>query len=161
MKLHMLLLAATIGLAGCEVHHVHHFNKDELTGCDCDNKAVVYRGGQYLPLGDEQNVKVLPPIYQSVSPYAYHMPPPPAPKVEMPEYYRLTPVEPNQAQPSGQSAPPMTQPMSYSPYYPQPMQPVQQQPVMPIPMNSGSSKNSESNIKTYLFQPAGGVVYQY
>ncbi|GLQ33381.1 hypothetical protein [Litoribrevibacter albus] len=171
MKLHMLLLAASVGLAGCEVHHIHHFNKNDLVGCDCDKNAAS-TSGQHLPMSYGENVKVLPPIYQPIAPYAYQAPvyqapyqaPPPAPKVHMPEYYKLTPVEPGQMPQNGQ-AQPMGQPMSYSPYQQQPypqqqMQPVQQ-PVMPIQMSSNSSKNSDSNIKTYLFQPAGGVVYQY
>lgn len=172
MKLNMLLMAATIGLAGCEMHHVHHFNKNELAGCDCNATSMQMSGGQYLPLSDSENVKILPPIYQPISPYAHNAAQapmysqPPAPKVEMPEYYRLTPVDPskmpqgNQSQGTPQGGMPMTQPMGYSPYYQQPMQPVQQ-PVMPIQMSSNSSKSSDSNIKTYLFQPAGGVVYQY
>lgn len=167
MKLKLLLIAATMGLAGCEMHHVHHFNKNDLSGCDCSNVSMPVSGGQYLPLEESESVTVLPPIYQPVSPYAYHQPAQapvyaPAPKVEMPEYYRLTPVDPSKMKQGNQSqgGATMGQPMGYSPYYQQPMQPVQQ-PVMPIQMSSNSSKNSDSNIKTYLFQPAGGVVYQY
>ncbi len=159
MKLQMLLIAASIGLAGCEVHHIHHFNKDDLTGCNCNTADVVgmQSSGYKLPLNYGDDVKVLPPIYQPIHPYSMQgMRPQAPPQVKMPEYYKLTPVEPNQKQ----SAPPAQAPMSYSPYYQQPIQPVQQ-PVMPIQMSSNSSKESDSNIRTYLFQPAGGVVYQY
>jgi len=160
MKLQMLVLAATIGLAGCEVHHIHHFEKGQLPGCNCDSSAAM-GSGYNLPLSYDKDVTILPPVYQPISPYANPYPPMaaprPAPKVEMPEYFKLTPVEPGQMNQGQQQAMPQTnQPMSYSPYQQAP----QQQPVMPIQMSS-NSKGNDSNIKTYLFQPAGGVVYQY
>ncbi|GAA3910147.1 hypothetical protein [Litoribacillus peritrichatus] len=159
MKLHMLLIAASIGLAGCEVHHIHHFNEDDLAGCNCNKPSAAgyTQSGQSLPHGYGENVKVLPPIYQPILPYGQPMVQQAPPQVQMPEYYKLTPVDPNKVQ--GQQAPAQA-PMSYSPYYQPPVQPVQQ-PVMPIQMSSNSAKQSDGNIRTYLFQPAGGVVYQY
>jgi hypothetical protein len=163
MKLRLLFISTAFVLAGCEVHHIHHFNKKDLVDCDCDQPAMIVPGGYPLPLSYDKNVKVLPPVYQPVPPYPHYpmVTPKPAPKVNMPEYFKLTPVEPGQVAPRAQPMQAMPQgghPMSYSPYQ---AQPIQQQPVMPIQMSSNSSKSSDSNIKTYLFQPAGGVVYQY
>jgi hypothetical protein len=193
MNFKIALLGSVVLLNGCAVDHVHHFKNGDMPGCNCGANAV--NSGHNLPV-DYSKAKILPPIYQPVqaaSPYApnaaSHYPalqyappaPPPQPKVQMPEYYRLSPVDPNEMQHSApqQSAPPAQgyhapqgpyyRPAGYNqPYYggpqagypPQYQQPAPQ-PVMPISMHRTSNSEEESNIRTYLFQPAGGVVFQY
>lgn len=192
MNFKTALLSSWVLLSGCAVDHVHHFQQGEVPGCNCATSAV--NGGHHLPV-DYSNAKILPPIYQPVAatgPYPIHtsapshMPPNqpmPQPKVQMPEYYKLSPVDPSEVpnvapqhpvppaqgyypqqppyyRPTGHQTPYYGGPQpryGYQPQYPQPVP----QPVMPISMHRTGNSKEESNIRTYLFQPAGGVVFQY
>ena len=170
MKIKLLLISSVLVTSGCAVEHVHHFNKSDLPGCNCNAGAQGINGGHSLPV-DYSKAKILPPIYQSVQPGAqsrYGQPmypqPMPQPKVQMPEYFKLSPVDPNEARknPTNQQqiSPAMQSPTSY--YQPtQYQQPPVPQAIMPISMNRSTEGKEDSNIRTYLFQPAGGVVFQY